>query len=92
MSSKGQSISAASINLKSTVKAKNVTPATATSVGFRLGREEAILLAKNLLVLACSDDWMGDVVVTGHVGDDCITLLRYKKGRSAEPEETSVGE
>jgi hypothetical protein len=82
MSSKGQSISAASIDVKSTVRAKNITPASATSVGFRLGREEAVLLARNLLVLACSDAWQGDIVVTGHVEDDCITVLRYKKGRS----------
>ena len=84
MSSKGQSISAASIDVKSTVRAKNVTPASATSVGFRLGKEEAILLARNLLVLACSGEWRGHIVVTGHVEDDCITVLRYKKGRSQE--------
>ncbi len=91
MSSKGQSISAASIDVKSTVRAKNITPASATSVGFRLGKEEAILLARNLLVLACSDEWQGDIVVTGHVEDDCITLLRYKKGRSQQPDSEAVG-
>jgi hypothetical protein len=79
MTSKGQSISAASIDVKSTVRAKNITPASAKSVGFRIGRQEAILLARNLLVLACADDWQGDIVVTGHVEDDCITVLRYKK-------------
>ena len=83
MSSKGQSISAASIGVKSTVRAKNITRASAVSVGFRLGRHEAILLARNLLVLACSDEWQGDVVVTGHVQDDCITVLRYKKTTTA---------
>jgi hypothetical protein len=92
MSSKGQSISAASIDVKSTVRAKNITPASATSVGFRLCREEAILLARNLLVLACSDEWQGDIVVTGHVGDDCVTLLRYKKGRAQQAEGDSPGE
>jgi hypothetical protein len=91
MSSKGQSISAASIDVKSTVRAKNITPASATSVGFRIGKEEAILLARNLLVLACSHEWQGDIVVTGHVEDDCITVLRYKKGRSQATREDSVG-
>jgi hypothetical protein len=79
MSSKGQSISAASIDLKSTVRAKNVTPASANTVGLRLDREEAIKLARNLLVLACSDEWQGDIVITGHVDDDSVILLRYKK-------------
>jgi hypothetical protein len=92
MSSKGQSISAASIGVKSTVHAKNITPASATSVGFRLGKEEAILLARNLLVLACSDEWQGDIVVTGHVEDDCITLLRYKKGRAQRTAGDSIEE
>lgn len=92
MSSKGQSISAASIDVKSTVRAKNITPASATSVGFRLGKEEAILLARNLLVLACSDEWQGDIVVTGHVEDDCITLLRYRKGRSQQADGNAIEE
>ena len=84
MSSKGQSISAASIKVKSAIRAKNITPGSATSVGFRIGKDEAILLARNLLVLACSNDWQGDIVVTGHVEDDSITVLRYKKGRDLD--------
>lgn len=78
MSSKGQSVSAANTPTKSTVPAKNITPASATTVGFRVGREEAILLARNLLVLACSEEFQGDIVVTGHVERDAITVLRYR--------------
>jgi hypothetical protein len=42
---------------------------------------EGIELARNLLVLACSDDIQGDIVITGHPEQGLVTLLGYKTWR-----------
>lgn len=43
--------------------------------------KEAIEMARNLLVLACSDEIQGDIVITGHPGQGLVTLLGYKNWR-----------
>jgi hypothetical protein len=81
MSSKGLTKSAASIRVKSIVRVRKISPATAKSVGILISKKEAIELARNLLVLASSDEIQGDVVVTGHPGKGLVTILGYKNWR-----------
>jgi hypothetical protein len=38
-------------------------------------------MARNLLVLACSDEIQGNIVITGHPGQGRVTLLGYKNWR-----------
>jgi hypothetical protein len=83
MSSKGLTKSAASIRVKSIIRVQMISPETAKSVGILISKKEAIELARNLLVLACSDDIQGDIVVTGHPGKGLVTVLGYKKWRRA---------
>lgn len=81
MSSKGLTKSAASIRVKSIVRVQKVSPEKAKSVGVLVSKKEAIELARNLLVLACSDDIQGDIVITGHPGQGLVTVLGYKNWR-----------
>ena len=81
MSSKGLTKSAASIRVKSLVRVRKISPARAKSVGILISKKEAIELARNLLVLACSDEIQGDIVVTGHPGQVLLTVLGYKNWR-----------
>ncbi len=81
MSSKGLTKSAASIRVKSLVRVQKISPAKAKSVGILLSKKEAIELARNLLVLASSDEIQGDIVITGHPGQGLMTVLGYKKWR-----------
>ena len=81
MSSKGMTKSAASIRVKSTVAVQMVSPAEAKSVGILLSKKQALELARNLLVLASSDDIQGDIVVTGHPRKGLLTVLGYKSWR-----------
>jgi hypothetical protein len=81
MSSKGLTKSDASIRVKSIVRVRKISPATAKSVGILISKKEAIELARNLLVLASSDDIQGDIVVTGHPGKGLVTILGYKNWR-----------
>jgi hypothetical protein len=81
MSSKGLTTSAASIRLKSLVRVRKISPARAKSVGILISKKEAIELARNLLVLACSDAIQGDIVITGHPGQGLVTVLGYKNWR-----------
>jgi hypothetical protein len=46
-----------------------------------MSKKEAIELARNLLVLACSDAFQGDIVITGHPSQGLMTVLGYKKWR-----------
>jgi hypothetical protein len=78
MSSKGMTKSAASARVKSSITAQKISPEGANSVGILLSREEAILLARNLLVLACSEEIQGDIVITGHPDQGRVTVLGYK--------------
>src|SRR4051794_28907455 len=81
MSSKGLTKSAASVRVKSIVRVRKISPEKAKSVGILISKKEAIELARNLLVLACSDDIQGDIVVTGHPGKGLLTVLGYKNWR-----------
>jgi hypothetical protein len=81
MSSKGLTKSAASIRVKSIVRVRMISPAKAKSVGILISKKEAIELARNLLVLASSDDIQGDIVVTGHPQKGLVTILGYKNWR-----------
>jgi hypothetical protein len=81
MSSKGLTKSAASIRVKSLVRVQKISPAKGKSVGIHISKKEAIELARNLLVLACSDEIQGDVVITGYQSQGLVTLLGYKKWR-----------
>src|SRR3712207_3300411 len=81
MGSKGLSKSAASIEVKSYVRAQKVSPAKAKSVGIYISKKEAIQLARNLLVLACSDEIQGDIVITGYPKEERVTVLGYKEWR-----------
>src|SRR5713101_9723393 len=81
MSSKGLTKSAASIRVKSIVRVQKISPAKAKSVGILISKKEAIELARNLLVLACSDEIQGDIVITGHPSQGLVTLLGYKNWR-----------
>ena len=83
MSSKGTSKSAASIRVKSFVRAQKVSPAKAKSVGISISKKEAIQLARNLLILAISDELQGDIVITGYPEDGRVTVLGYKTWRRA---------
>jgi hypothetical protein len=83
MSSKGMTKSAASIRVKSTVSVQTVSPSDAKSVGILLSKRQALELARNLLVLASSDDIQGDIVVTGHPEKGLLTVLGYKTWRRA---------
>ena len=87
MSSKGMTKSAATARVKSNVIVKKISQGE-KSVGILMSREAAIQLARNLLVLACSDDIQGDIVVTGHPSQGRLTVLGYKewqrKGRAAQ--------
>lgn len=78
MTSKGQTKSAASIPLKSAVKAKHISPSDVSSVGILLSKTEAIKLARNLLVIALSEEIKGDIVITGHPEPKNVTILGYK--------------
>jgi hypothetical protein len=84
MSSKGLSKSAASVRVKSLVRVQKISPAKAKSVGILISKKEAIELARNLLVLACSDEIQGDIVITGHPSQRLVTVLGYKKWRRAD--------
>ena len=85
MSSKGLTKSAASIRVKLIVRVWKISPANAKSVGVLISEKEAIELARNLLVLASSDEIQGDIVITGHPGKGLVSVLGYKKWRrSAE--------
>ena len=55
-----------------------MTPSGAKSVGILLCKDEAIRLARNLLVLGTSDDIQGDIVITGHPAQQRVTVLGYK--------------
>jgi hypothetical protein len=81
MSSKGLTKSAASTRVKSLVRVQKISPAKAKSVGILISKREAIELARNLLVLACSDEIRGDIVITGHPGQGLLTVLGYKNWR-----------
>lgn len=81
MSSKGLTKSAASIRVKSIVRVQKISPAKAKSVGILISKKEAIELARNLLVLACSDEIQGDTVITGHPGQGLVTVQGYKNWR-----------
>jgi hypothetical protein len=81
MSSKGLTKSAASIRVKSIVRVQKVSPENARSVGVLVSKKEAIELARKLLVLACSDEIQGDIVITGHPGKGLVTVLGYKNWR-----------
>jgi hypothetical protein len=81
MSSKGMTKSAASIRVKSTVRVQKVSPAKAKTVGILLSKKEALELARNLLVLGCSDAIQGDIVITGHPEQGLLTVLGYKTWR-----------
>ena len=81
MSSKGLTKSAASIRVKSNVRVRKISPAKAKSVGILISKKEAIELARNLLVLASSDEIQGDIVVTGHPEKGLVTILGYKNWR-----------
>jgi hypothetical protein len=81
MSSNGMTKSAATIRVKSTVSVQMVSPATAKTVGILVSKKEALTLARNLLVLAASDDIQGDIVITGHPDQGLLTVLGYKKWR-----------
>jgi len=81
MSSKGLTKSAASIRVKSNVRVLKISPAKAKSVGILISKKEAIELARNLLVLASSDEIQGDIVVTGHPEKGLVTILGYKNWR-----------
>jgi hypothetical protein len=81
MSSKGMTMSAATARVKSNVMVQKISPADARSVGILLAREEAIELARNLLVLATSEDTLGDIVITGHPLQGRVTVLGYKTWR-----------
>ncbi len=81
MSSKGLTKSAASIRVKSIVRVQKISPAKAKSVGILVSKKEAIELARNLLVLASSDEIQGDIVVTGHPEKGLVTILGYKNWR-----------
>jgi hypothetical protein len=50
-------------------------------VGILISKKEAIELARNLLVLACSDEIQGDIVITGHPEQGIVTVLGYKNWR-----------
>ena len=78
MSSKGMTKSAASARVESSVSVKMISPTTARSVGMLMSKEEAIRLARNLLVLGTSEDIQGDVVFTGHPDQKRVTVLGYK--------------
>jgi hypothetical protein len=58
-----------------------ISPANATSVGILMSKKEAIELARNLLILAGSDEIQGDIVVTGHPAKGLVTILGYKAWR-----------
>lgn len=81
MSSKGLAKSAASIRVKSIVRVRMISPAKAKSVGILISKKEAIELARNLLVLASSDEIQGDIVITGHPEKGLMTLPGYKQWR-----------
>lgn len=81
MSSKGLTKSAASVRVKSIVRVRRISPSTAKSVGILISKKEAIELARNLLVLASSDEIQGDIVVTGYPGKELVTILGYKNWR-----------
>ncbi len=81
MSSKGLTKSAASTRVKSLVRVRKISPATAKSVGILISKKEAIELARNLLVLACSEEIQGDIVITGHPEQGLVTVLGYKNWR-----------
>jgi hypothetical protein len=81
MSSKGLTKSAASIRVKSLVRVRKISPERAKSVGILISKKEAVELARNLLVLACSDEIQGDIVITGHPGQGLVTVLGYKNWR-----------
>lgn len=50
-------------------------------MGILISKKEAVELARNLLVLACSDEIRGDIVITGHPGQVLVTILGYKNWR-----------
>jgi hypothetical protein len=81
MSSKGLTKSAASTRVKSIVRVQKISPEKAKSVGILISKKEAIELARNLLVLACSDEIQGDIVITGHPEKRLVTVLGYKNWR-----------
>jgi hypothetical protein len=81
MSSKGLTNSAASIRVKSLVRGQKISPASAKSVGILTSMKEAIELARNLRILACSDEIQGDIVITGHPEQGIVTVLGYKNWR-----------
>lgn len=83
MSSKGMTKSAVSVRVKSTVKVRHISPVMVSSVGILLSKKEALELARNLLVLASSDEIQGDIVITGHTKENYVTILGYKSWRRA---------
>jgi hypothetical protein len=70
MSTKGLTKSAASIRVKSLLRIRKISPAKPNSVGILISEKKAIELARSLLVLACSDEIQGDIVITGHPQKD----------------------
>ena len=80
MSRKGMTISAANASVKSNVKVQKILWGE-KSVGITLSKEEAVQFARNLLVLATSEDIQGDTVVAGHPKQRAVSLLGYKTWR-----------
>jgi len=85
--------SAARAVVKSNVKVKKVSPETANTIRITLGREEAINLARNLLVMATAEEaWdedektgkrvkvplKGDIRITAHATTLICKPLRDK--------------
>lgn len=70
-------VSAASVRVKSYVRAKKVYPAAVKSVSLILSNRTAKELARNLLIVAFGDK-VKDVVITGHQSGTVTVLSKQR--------------
>ena len=76
MSSKGMTISAAKVKMKSSIVANKIYPKDGSeTVSIRLSKSEAIKLCSNILALCTSEKVEEPIVLTGYKNTNRITLL-----------------
>jgi hypothetical protein len=77
--SKGLDKSAATVKAKSNILAEKIYPKHgSTTIGFQISKEEALRLARNLIMLALDPDVDGYITVTGHKTSNRVGVLGRK--------------
>jgi len=74
-----QCISSKSAKLRSDVYIEKVSPRTVSNCGFRMTKEQAIVLATNILAVAGASNAEGLILVTGYQKSKQVTIIRQIK-------------